>query len=83
MTDLKSEGKVRHDPRKEFVLSALGIKRKIGPPFQICGSRESLEWLRKCIDAALDDKFIFGWVEVPLPLETHLINTKPKEWDEA
>lgn len=74
---------IKTDRPIELVFSALEVKRRIRPPFQICGSRESLEWFAKCIDNALDDKFIFGWVEVPLPLQTHVINSEPKEWDEV
>lgn len=74
--------KKQSEPIK-LIFSALGVKRRIEPPFQICGDYQSIEWLRDCLNVALErPDFHMGWIDVPLPLRVHSVDSEPLAWNE-
>lgn len=56
-------------------------KRLLEGPFRICGSREDLEMLIRCLQTEVQS-FTYGWIDIvqlPPPPEP---NTEPEPWEE-
>jgi hypothetical protein len=65
----------------EIIIEHSKTKRILRLPFNICGDKETLIAIRNALSEALDDDFVYGWIEVRREEQKPIPNQEPIEWD--